>query len=222
MRLGGTGATLLAFLIAGRGMLRADNAAPAQPAARAFDHESDVGEVASAGACKFDAASGVYRVTGGGENIWGQRDAFHFVWRKVEGDFSLSANAHFVGERKNAHRKACLMVRQSLEPDAAYVDVAVHGDGLISLQYRPKAGQKTEEIQSKLKNPAMVSLRRRGDQYTLTVMRASGEPQSVGAVSVTLRDPVYAGLAVSSNERDRAETAVFEHVDFAPASGPRQ
>lgn len=30
-----------------------------------------------------------------------------------------------------AHRKACAIVRAGLEPDDVYVDVAVHGDGLI-------------------------------------------------------------------------------------------
>ena len=32
------------------------------------------------------------------------------------------------------------MVRQSLEPDSAYADAAVHGDGLTSLQYREPRG----------------------------------------------------------------------------------
>jgi hypothetical protein len=38
-----------------------------------------------------------------------------------------------------AHRKAALMIRQSLDPGAAYADVALHGDGLTSLQSRATA-----------------------------------------------------------------------------------
>ncbi len=47
------------------------------------------------------------------------------------------------------HRKAALMIRQSLEPDAAYADVALHGDGLTSLQFRPTAGAATSALASK-------------------------------------------------------------------------
>ena len=193
----------------------------AEPAAKIFTREDDVGKVNHAGSSEFSATDGSYRVTGGGENIWGQRDAFHFVWRKAERDVTLSADIHFVGEGKNAHRKACLMLRQSLDADAAYVDVAVHGDGLISLQYRKKAGEKTEEVQSKLKNPAAVRLVRQGERFTVTVTPKEGEPQPVGPVTVTLRDPIYAGLAVSSHEADRSETAVFEHVKFEAAEPGR-
>lgn len=211
-------AAVLALLIGAAGRA-VDSTAAAS--GRAFIHESDVGKVTHPGSSDFGATDGSYRVTGGGENIWGQRDAFHFLWLKAERDITLSADIHFVGEGKNAHRKACLMLRQSLDPDAAYIDVAIHGDGLISLQYRKKAGEKTEEVQSKLKNPAAVRLVRQGDRFTLTVTPKEGEPQTVGPVTVALHDPLDAGLAVSSHEADRSETAVFEHVKFEAAE-PRR
>ena len=60
----------------------------------------------------FDPAKGEYLVAGGGENMWFTNDAFHFVWKKMSGDFTLTANVRFVGTNGNAHRKACLFVRQ--------------------------------------------------------------------------------------------------------------
>ena len=40
------------------------------------------------------------------------------------------------------------MIRQGLEADAAYVDAAVHGDGLTSVQFRAEKGGQTQEVQS--------------------------------------------------------------------------
>ena len=34
------------------------------------------------------------------------------------------------------------MIRQSLDADSAYVDVALHGDGLTSLQFRDAQGSR--------------------------------------------------------------------------------
>src|SRR6185369_4317967 len=99
-----------------------------------FEAHQDIGNVAKSGSASFDEGSGVLQISGGGENMWFTNDAFHFVWSRVSGDFSIESAVEWVGDGGNAHRKACLLVRESLEPDAAYVDVAVHGDGLTSLQ----------------------------------------------------------------------------------------
>ena len=58
-----------------------------------FDGETDVGGPALAGSCRYDAASQEYTVLGGGTNIWATGDQFHFVWKKVKGDFLLRARA---------------------------------------------------------------------------------------------------------------------------------
>ena len=179
-----------------------------------FESQTDVGHVEHPGSAKFDSSTGQYRVTGSGANIWGKEDAFHYVWRKVSGGLIFSADVQFVGTGGDKHRKACLMVRRDLAADAPYADVAVHGDGLISLQYRTAAGGPTMETQSSIRAPATVRLIRRGNVFTLLVA-PHGEPlQSVGSMEVPLADPVYAGLAVSSHDAAVSETAVFSHVSL--------
>ena len=66
------------------------------------------------------------------------------------------------------------MMRQSLEPDSAYVDVALHGDGLTSLQYRETKGAPTHEIQSNISAPAQLRIEKRGD-YVSMWLGARGE-----------------------------------------------
>ncbi|MBK5294576.1 MAG: hypothetical protein JJE04_23210, partial [Acidobacteriia bacterium] len=54
-------------------------------------------------------------VTASGENIWGTADAFQFVWKKVSGDVSLTAEVAFLTATGDPHKKAVLMLRESLE-----------------------------------------------------------------------------------------------------------
>ena len=119
--------------------------------------------MARPGSVNFDPATGEYLIAGGGENMWFTNDAFHFVWVKMSGDLSLAADIKFSGTNGNPHRKACLIIRQSLDPDSAYADVAVHGVGLTALQYRETAGDTTREIQSDVSGPARVGIEKRGD-----------------------------------------------------------
>jgi TolB protein len=185
-----------------------------------FEAQADVGTVEPAGSAEFDKAASTYVIKSSGENIWNAHDDFHFVYRKVSGDLVLTTSVQFVGEGKNAHRKAGWMIRQSLDADAPYVDVMVHGDGLIGLQYRSEKGGKTMDIKSTIKAPAMVRLERHGDTFSVYVsaqpLKASkpGEFELAGSIKVGLKDPVYAGLAVCSHDAKTAETAIFSSVSM--------
>ena len=78
-----------------------------------FDSHSDVGTVLHAGTAEFDASTKSYTLTGSGENMWAAKDAFHFVWKKVSGDVTLSAYLALLGQGGDNHRKAGLMIRRS-------------------------------------------------------------------------------------------------------------
>ena len=105
------------------------------------------------GSAEYDAGRKSYTVAGSGENMWSTADAFQFVWKKATGDLALTADVAFVGTGTDPHRKACLMIRQTLDADSAYVDVALHGDGLTSLQFREAAGEATHEVQANVSGP---------------------------------------------------------------------
>jgi len=132
-----------------------------------FEKHADVGETPKAGSVEYDAVTGEYRVTGGGANIWASVDAFQFAWKRVSGDVTITADVRFIGTGAVDHRKAVLMIRQNLNPDSVYADVALHGDGLTSLQFRPKAAAATEELRSPLKMPVRIRIERHGNQFTI-------------------------------------------------------
>jgi hypothetical protein len=177
-----------------------------------FEQHTDIGDTPKKGDAQFDAATSEYRITGGGANMWGNVDAFHYVWKRVSGDVTITADVRFLGAGTVAHRKAALVVRQSLEPGSAYADVAVHGDGLTSLQYRPTADAATLELRSTVTAPVRIRLERRGDQFTMYAGTPGEELKSSGPVTVSLQNPVYVGLGVCSHDANIVETAVFTNV----------
>src|ERR1700704_5030475 len=72
-----------------------------------FDDHRDIGNPKVAGSASYDPASQTYTVKGGGSNIWFNRDEFHFVYKKMKGDFILTADFAFTGDTSGAtgHRK---------------------------------------------------------------------------------------------------------------------
>src|SRR5215813_10006809 len=136
-----------------------------------FEKNGDIGAVKLPGSVEYDEAKKTYAVAGGGENMWAATDAFHYVWKRVSGDLSIAADIQFIGTGGNAHRKACLIIRQNLDADAAYADAALHGDGLTSLQYREVKGGPTREIQSNVKAPRRIQIEKRGDYVFMSIAR---------------------------------------------------
>jgi len=180
-----------------------------------FEDHTDVGTVVHTGSVEYDASKRTYTIAGSGENMWFAADAFQFVWKKVSGDVTLTADISFIGAGGEAHRKAVLMIRQSLDADSAYADVARHGDGLTSLQARDEKGVNTTEIQSAMKAPSRVRIAKRGDYFYIWVASGGEELQfSGGSMRVPMHDPFYVGIGVCSHNEDTVEKAVFSNVDL--------
>jgi len=178
-----------------------------------FSAQADIGNVAKPGSAGFSPSNGDYLVTGSGGNMWFTNDAFHFVWKEMSGNLSLAADIRFIGAGKNPHRKACLLIRQSLAPDSAYVDVAVHGVGLTSLQYRETDGGTTHEIQSNVSAPARVGIEKHGDYFTVFVAPNGKKLVPSGAMyRIHFKEPFYVGLGVCSHDDQTLEQAVFSNV----------
>jgi TolB protein len=195
------------------------------PAARAdgvlglFTDHGDIGTVQKPGSVTYDGTGKTYTVCASGANMWANADGMQYVWKKVSGDVSISATIVFNGTSAQAHRKACLVIRQNLNPGSPYVDVAQHGDGLTSLQFRGAEDGTTREIQSMVANPSRVRLDKIGDTVYLSVAAAGAEPVPSGASFVLhFTSPFYVGLAVCAHDKDGFETAVFTNVAIGSAS----
>ncbi len=196
-------------------------AASAQSDLGAFTHHADVGDVRTAGTVAYRPASQTYAISGSGTNMWATSDEFHLVYRRMTGDFILTADMAFLGEGVDPHRKIGWIVRSSLDPEAPYVDAALHGDGLMSLQYRSSVGDSTYQVVADQTAPDVVRLERRGGVYSMSVARR-GEPFETVALDadVDLDDEVLVGLFVCAHNPDVVETAVFSNVRVTVPAAP--
>jgi len=186
-----------------------------------FSHQRDIGSVAHRGSVDFNPATGGYLIAGGGENMWFTTDAFHFVWKRMSGDFTLTADVKFVGTGGNPHRKACLLIRQSLKPGSVYADVALHGSGLTALQYRDAPGSTTHEIQSSISAPTRMRIEKRGD-YISMWLAATGEDlkPAGGYLRIPVKGKFYVGLGVCAHDNKTIEKAIFSNVELELVSTP--
>jgi hypothetical protein len=185
-----------------------------------FQDHGDVGAVLHAGSAQYDSAQRAYTVAGSGENMWFASDAFQFAWKQVSGDIALTADIGFLQTEGNPHRKAVLMIRQSLDADSSYADVALHGNGLTALQYRDAKGSTAHEIQSNISAPHRLRIEKRGDFIYLFLALAANEPlrPSGASIKLPLQGPFYVGIGVCAHDKDAMAKAVFKNVDLrAPA-----
>jgi hypothetical protein len=184
-------------------------AAARQNVATVFEGSADVGNPALKGSFSYDEAEKKYTLTGAGTNMWLQSDEFFMVWKKETGDFSLSAKVAFEGKGVNAHRKLGLIIRESLTGESKYADVAIHGDGLTSLQYRDTTGGETREVVATNRNADHITLERTGNRIVIKTGVGQYAPNATAEVEIDLPETCYIGLFVCSHEPDVLETAYF-------------
>jgi hypothetical protein len=200
-----------------------------------FDNHSDVGTVLHPGSANYDAAKNTYTLTGSGENMWTTHDEFQFAWKKVSGDVQLTADVSFANTNGNEHKKAVLVFRQSLDTDSVYVDIALHGNGLLALQYREEKRGTTSEVKSassaianvtfvsgKNEYPikvatALLRLTRRGNYAYMSLVAQGPGGTSIydgESIRIPLEGDFYAGIGVCAHDKDAVEQASFSNVEL--------
>ncbi len=210
---------LLVFALAAQnGALARQSGAPAASVG-IFENHGDVGTVLHEGSVEFDAVKRSYTIAGSGENMWLGSDAFQFVWKKMSGDVTLTADISFLGKGVNEHRKAVLMIRDSLDADSPYADVALHGSGLTSLQFREVKGASTHTIQANISAPKRLRIEKRGAYFSLWLADEKGEFRlASGSTRIALKEPFYVGIGVCSHDKGVVEKAVFSNVELTAAA----
>jgi regulation of enolase protein 1 (concanavalin A-like superfamily) len=192
----------------------------------AFTNSGDVGGPSRKGSTEFDASKGQYRITGAGANIWAKEDQFQYVWREMSGNMAVTATMQFLGEGA-AHRKAGIMLRQTLDTDSPYIDVVIHGNGMPGIQWRNTKGDSTNMFDFPFDGPAKFKLQlvRNGGAITVSIAKNGAELQELGHTEVQLGGQVLVGLAVCSHNADASDTVVFSDVSveqLAPPAGKKQ
>ena len=98
----------------------------------------DIGNVGVSGSATY--ANGTFTVTGGGLDIWGTADAFHYVSQPLAGDGEIVARVTSL-QLTAVNAKAGVMMRGALTASAQHVMLNAGVDGIIEFISRSGAGQ---------------------------------------------------------------------------------
>lgn len=184
-----------------------------------FEHAQDIGNPALAGNTAYDSKAHSYTLTGSGYNIWFDRDEFHFLYKEVSGDFTLTADMKLIGKGIEPHRKVGIMARASSEEDAAHMSATVHGDGSAVLQWRREDGREMRDPEDEIfaadENYQTIKLERRGNEYTMWAAKGSGEMKQIGShLLETIPEKALLGLFICSHNPDVLEQGIFSQVEL--------
>ena len=189
-----------------------------------FTNSADVGDPVKKGAAEFDATNGQYRITGSGANIWDKQDQFQYVWKEMTGNFMVTATMQFLGQlaQSEEHRKAGIMLRQSLDADSPYGDIVIHGSGMPGLQWRANKGEITNTFDMPFDSPGKYKLMlvRSGVGLTVSLAKDGAALKKMVRTEVTFRGPILVGLAVCAHNANNSETVVFSDVTIDPTVPP--
>ena len=196
----------------------------------AFEGQTEVGSAIVPGSSSYDPATRTYRVTASGYNVWYTRDEFRYLWKRMSGDVSLAATIDYPDKQGFFDRKAVLVIRQSLDDDSKEALVALHGDGLIHIAYRPGPGQRVRDMEYRVgsrgdlpggKSPdslvvahaRRIGIEKRGDAYQLYVSLL-GEPMHAWGppIHLPIDGPFYVGIGFCSHQPTTLDTALLSDV----------
>ncbi len=188
-----------------------------------FTGSLDIGASPIKGSAEFDPATGEYKITGSGTDIWARADQFHFVWREISGDFAVTATAKFLTEGI-AHRKAVIMLRKSTDADSAYVDLALHGEGTPVVQFRNTSGDTTNTVDLVTEGPGVWKLKlvRQGTTVTFWAAKDGAPLRELGHTTSNVGNPVLLGLGVSSHSQTAINTVLFSGVSIEETPAPKK
>jgi TolB protein len=185
-----------------------------------FTNSDDVGAPPIKGAAEFDAATGRYKITGSGSDIWAKADQFHYVWREISGDFAVTATTKFLTEGIG-HRKAVIMLRKTLDMDSPFVQLAIHGDGTPAVQFRNTKADNTNTVDFPMEGPGTWNLKlvRKGVAVTVWIAKDGALLRELGHTMNQLGSPILVGLGVSSHTQEATNTVLFSDVSVEQLPG---
>jgi outer membrane protein assembly factor BamB len=157
-------------------------------------------------------SNGTWSIQGGGPDIWGTSDAFHFVWQSLPGDGSVVAQV-VSQTASDPYAKAGVMIRGSSDPGAPFYAAYLTATGL-AVQFRTDQGVNAmQATTSSGTAPQYLEVTRAGTTFTASTSPdgVNWTPVAQSTVSIpSLGGAVLGGLAVTSHSSTQLSTTVFD------------
>ena len=156
-----------------------------------------------------------------GSDVYGAEDQFRFVYKKMSGDFTLSATIDHL-TFTNTYAKAGLMVRKDLDKNSMFATSNVFPDGSVEFGIRPAKGlQVSTKIVMGTEMPDIhIKFVRKGNMIERYFACGQGQWDKFDSVELTnLGTDVYAGLFCTSHDNEALAKAKFKNIKVI--SSPR-
>lgn len=172
----------------------------------------DIGDVGVAGG--HVASNGTYTVAGAGADIWGTTDSFHFAHMPLFQSYFLARVVSV--ENTDPFAKAGIMIRESLAANAAHVILDLRPTGEIEFMMRSSTGAETQFLAGGTATAPVFFKLTVDNPTTVTGWRSadgnSWTPIGTATVPVGSWTSARAGLIVTSHDRSRLNTSVFDRT----------
>jgi len=177
--------------------------------------------------------AGTFTVSGAGADVWGTTDEFRFAYKQLTGDGEITARVTDVGTGSNNWAKAGVMIRETLNADSKHMIMALTGGsgGGIAFQGRQATGSGSTSFHGDVTAslPYWVKLTRSGNTITAYASAdgvdwqlfsdASPDGTHTNPIDVSMADPVFIGLFVTSHAADESRSATFDNVQITGSVG---
>ncbi len=155
---------------------------------------------------------GRYTVSTISGDVWFAEDNFRFVYKRLNGDGSITAKVNAITNSTTTWAKAGVMIRETLDPASTYAFMFPTPDGKRAFQSRSLTGANAVSVHSNpaaVTFPVWVKVERKGSQFTASYSQdgktwtaqptnetvdGGANPQIIGMAS-----SVYIGMAVAGN-----------------------
>jgi regulation of enolase protein 1 (concanavalin A-like superfamily) len=157
-------------------------------------------------------------VSAGGTDIWSYTDEFRFVYKKLNGNGSLTARVDSL-VRTDAWAKAGVMIRETLATGAKHAATVITPDNGVSFAYRLYTDDVSNQVnQTGVNAPYWVRITRTGNTFKAE-HSADGKAWSIVGTDATassrdiaMAGTVYIGLCLTSHNANAATTAAFSNL----------
>lgn len=178
-----------------------------------FDGHMDIGGITVAGSVCYDSVKQQYTILAEGEDIWDKQDEFHFLYRKMISDISISARVKHVGNIYG-WAKAGVMIRETLNNDSKHAICAMTPGNGFAMQWREQTNDWTSNKDTAGAAPGWVKLTRVGNTVTSYFSTDGNVWNELKQANIAMNDTVYVGLANCSHVDSTLNDAIFDHIRF--------
>jgi outer membrane protein assembly factor BamB len=179
---------------------------------------SDIGGALPPG--QDELSSGTWNEVGGGGDIWGSADAFHFAAQPLAADGTVTAHVT-AQQNTDPWAKAGVMMRASTDPGSPYYAAFVTPGNGIAVQWRTAQGGSTSQQLAAGGVPAYLMIGRYttgGSTYYTAYTSPDGSTWTAipgSTVAIAMTGTLQAGIAITSHNQGTGSAVTLDGVAVA-------